>query len=155
MQALKAKHIEQVALFDSWSLDRKWGEFHRNHYDWWAFPIDQPSSFGFKYTVTAEALAELQNDAEFIGSLQKAAKLLFLSWGWDIHKRDFVDDPDPDQAWADWPIRLAKCNRSLKLFELSELVESTVIYSTWLLDRGESFSYNGRDLYPEIIEPLS
>ena len=34
----------------------KWATFHHSHYDWWAFPIDQPSSYGSAYQVGKEEL---------------------------------------------------------------------------------------------------
>lgn len=152
--AIKQKQEEQTNLFEQWALKGNWGEFHANHYDWWAFPIDKPSSFGFKYTLDSEAIAELQKDQLFLASLAKAATLLLRSWGWDTATNSHVVDPGPEQGWANWPIRLSKCNRSLKLFGLSDLVASSQAYALWLKANGESFEYNGRDLYPEIQEDL-
>ena len=144
----------QVKEFEMWAKEGNWSQFHSNHYDWWTFPIDLPSSFGHKYTLDEEALSALYQDSEFLETLSKAASLLLLSWGWDIEKQELISQPDPDQHWASWPIRLAKCNRSLKLFQLNEFAESTATYARWLRDKGETFSYMGRDLYPEILDPL-
>ena len=145
---------EQTTLFQMWANERTWDEFHRNHYDWWAFPIDKPSSHGFKFTLDAPGIAELSSDAGYLESLEQAARCLLLSWAWDIDKQDFVVPADPDQGWAYRVIRLYKCNRALKLVGLTELAKSTAEYAKWLKGQGQSFMYEGRDLYPEILDPL-
>jgi len=154
LSTLKQEQAEQLKVFERWANQRAWEQFHRNHYDWWAFPIDKPSSFGFKYTLNKWDIQELQKDQEFLDSLSYTATLLLLSWGWDAAESKHVNNPDPEQGWANHPIRLYKCNRSLKLFSLKDLVASTLAYAHWLKANGESFEYNGRDLYLEIQEGL-
>lgn len=150
IELLKQKQADQVKIFEEWAENGDWAEFHRNHYDWWTFPIDAPSSFGFKYTLDQNSLAQLRQDQEFLESLAKAATLLLRSWGWDIARSEHLASTAPDQGWANWPIRLSKCNRSLKLFGLIEMANSTALYAQWLKANGESFLYQGRDLFEEI-----
>jgi len=65
IQVLVEKHASQIELFEIWASNSDWDSFHQNHYDWWAFPLDKPSSFGFKYTLEANDVIALQADAEF------------------------------------------------------------------------------------------
>jgi len=151
IQALKELQANQVELFRTWAKGGHWEAFHANHYDWWTFPIDAPSSFGFKYTLDESSISELSQDEEFLASLRKATELLLSSWGWDSTRNQPMQHPAKGQAWANWPIRLAKANRSLVLFKQADLVESTRALAKALEAQGYSFEYSGRDLLPEIL----
>jgi hypothetical protein len=59
---LKTKCLEQHALFVRWDLRKNYSMFHRSHYDWWAFPIDQLSSHGDKFKVGPEEIENLKED---------------------------------------------------------------------------------------------
>ncbi len=152
VQELKKLQAMQVDKFRSWAKGGHWDAFHSNHYDWWTFPIDAPSSFGFKYTVNKETIDELAKDEQFIANLRKAAELLLSSWGWNATLNHPIQHPALGQSWSNWPIRLAKCNRSLVLFKQQDLVESTRIFAKHLESQGNSFEYSGRNLLPEILE---
>ncbi|MEY4275547.1 MAG: hypothetical protein RIS26_10 [Actinomycetota bacterium] len=143
---LKAQQAHQVQRFRAWAEASDWNSFHINHYDWWTFPITAPSSFGYKYSVTPEAISELKEDSKFLESLDEAAALLLLSWGWSVEANAEVPKPDPNQEWANWPIRLSKCYRSLILFERTQVATSAERFAKLLHSRGVSFEYNGRDL---------
>jgi len=151
IQALKELQANQVELFRTWAKGGHWEAFHANHYDWWTFPIDAPSSFGFKYTLDESSISELSQDEEFLASLRKATELLLSSWGWDPSRNQPMQHPANGQAWANWPIRLAKANRSLVLFKQDDLLESTRALARYLEAQGYSFEYSGRDLLPEIL----
>jgi len=151
VQALKELQANQVELFRTWAKGGHWEAFHANHYDWWTFPIDAPSSFGFKYTIDESSISELSKDQEFLAILRKATELLLSSWGWDATRNQPMQHPANGQAWANWPIRLAKANRSLVLFKQDDLVESTRALARYLEAQGYSFEYSGRDLLPEIL----
>ena len=45
IKALKEKHAGQIALFRDWARKADWERFHASHYDWWVFPISQPSAY--------------------------------------------------------------------------------------------------------------
>ena len=48
-QIIKEKCLLQHSHFVKWNTQEKWSTFHSAHYDWWAFPIDRPSSYGSAY----------------------------------------------------------------------------------------------------------
>ncbi len=143
------KQREQVEIFLGWAVAHDWNAFHTNHYDWWAFPIDMPSNFGFNFTVFPEDVRELKSKPDFTRNLTEAARLLLLSWGWDADLERPLDHPEPGQSWADWPIRWSKCTSSLKLFGLTKMYNSSMKFGQHLLDHGVSFEYLGRDLAAE------
>jgi len=151
VSAIKELNLSQLEEFRDWASTGNWGKFHSSHYDWWAFPIDAPSSYGFKYCLTPQSVAALSKDESFIASLRESATLLMLSWGWEIFKSKLVDEPQPDQSWANWPIRLAKCIRSLNLFGQGDIVQSARSFATLLESQGVSFEYMGRNLLREIM----
>ena len=110
------------------------------------FPIDEPSRFGYAWTVYEGDVAELVNDEAYILNYLRGVELLSLSWGWDLYYRSYVAGPQGDQSWQGWPIRLYKASKSLKLFGFDHLFESLRTYANDLMDNGESMEYNGRNL---------
>ena len=139
---LLARQREQLEDFERWAQAGAWRQFHRSHYDWWAFPIAQPSrSYGHAYAVPWEVVLELREDPAFLASLSRAIELLLEAWGWDSGNAQPLPDPAPDQAWAHWPIRLKKATVSARLFGLEDAVSSLVAYAEWLEGRGELRRY--------------
>lgn len=149
VDAIYEQQRSQVVQFCEWAAAHDWQAFHNHHYDWWAFPIDRPSQHGFAYSVFEAERAALLERSKFRDNLAEAAHLLLLSWGWDMSSQQFVPNPEPGQAWANWPIRWSKCTTSLQLFGLAAEHASAQQFGRQLLDRGVSFSYRGRDLAAE------
>jgi hypothetical protein len=144
--ALIAQHAAQIAAFEAWAAAGDWMRFHVSHYDWWTFPIDRPSQHGLRYTVYADDVAQLKADPGFMTRYRRGIVLVAASWGWDVHRADFIPEPAPEQRWQHWPVRLHKAGRSARLFGEDALYESLRRYALWLIDRGEPFMYNGYDL---------
>lgn len=117
IEGLKQEHAAQLEKFQAWANAKNWQKFHHGHYDWWAFPIDIPSSHGEKYVVYTGEIATLNQDAKFVSNHKLALALCALSWGWDIHTAQELTDPDPYQSWQDWPVRL--CEHTPKSKDLS------------------------------------
>lgn len=125
IQALKEKHAVQLQQFEKWAKEHDWKAFLHHHYDWWMFPIARTSlGQGAKYTLFEKDIEELKNDSEFMKNFKRGVELLVLSWGWDLYNRRTVDNPDPDQKWNHYEVRLGKMADSLKLFGERELFES-------------------------------
>jgi hypothetical protein len=97
LKALKAAHARQIELFEAWAAAKEWAAFHSNHYDWWTFPIDQPSAYGFKWVVYEGDIARLIEDAEFMQTYRRGLELLAASWGWDLQAQGCISDPLPTQ----------------------------------------------------------
>lgn len=152
VQALEAEQSEQLATFEEWAHNHDWRSFHSNHYDWWMFPIDAPSQFGFKYTVYATEISALSTLPGFLQRHARGAELLLMSWGFDANNLSRIVSPEPDQAWANWPIRWFKCTRSMQLFGQSEMYSACLAYGKELMAAGTSFHYNGRDLASEVFD---
>jgi len=146
LQRIKDKQREQLELFEEWASKNQWINFHESHYDWWMFPIDDPSSYGYAWTVYEGDVQELKKDGNYIRNYLRGAELLALSWGWDLAKREHIPNPMPDQRWQNWPIRLYKASKSLKLFGFEEQFESMRMYARDLMQKGKDMTYNGRDL---------
>ena len=144
---------ETLGGFRAASEAHDWATIHNGHYDWWMFPIDQPSSHGYAWTVYSGDIDQLIGTPGFLADYLEGARILLLSWGWDLETRRFIDDPDPDQDWQDWPIRLEKCGRSLWLFAqqgaegAARAYGSVREYATVLVARGISMRYRDRDCW--------
>lgn len=151
LENLVAKHNEQIKAFVSWAESQRWDMFHSGHYDWWAFPIDRPSSLGFSYTLDEQSTALLRHDEAFLARHKLGCTLVLLSWGYSVETGEFVSDPAEHQAWARWPIRLEKCARSMALLNQRPHFEHCARLARMLQNRGESFEYLGRDLFSDIL----
>lgn len=146
LAALKKEHARQIEVFERWAATENWSRFHYSHYDWWAFPIDQRSSFGLKYTVYAGDIAELLTDAGFVTRHIRGVELVAASWGWDVQATARLLNPHPKQSWQGCAIRLYKAALSARLFGHTHLFKSLARFANELLDAGESLSYGGDDL---------
>lgn len=146
LEALKAKQAAQLSLFEEWALNNDWLQFHFSHYDWWMYPISQPSQFGFAYVVYENEIQQLKHDPDFIRNYLRGVELLLLSWGWDLWNEIPVPEPATHQHWYNWPIRLHKCATSLKEFGFETEFNSVRKYARLLINQGVSFDYNGTDL---------
>jgi len=152
VENLIAEHKAQLEKFRVYAQNHDWHLFHNSHYDWWAFPIDFASSFGFKYSVSQESIAKLSDNPIFRSDLAEGARLLLTSWGWDWRLNRPLDFPEPGQEWANWPIRLFKAWYSMEIFGNSVEADSNRKYAEWLYSRGISFQYGERNLYQEIMK---
>jgi len=65
VDALAKLHAQQVKTFEEWANSKRWSAFHHEHYDWWAFPIPKRSSYGCRFSVSAEAIAALRARPDF------------------------------------------------------------------------------------------
>ncbi len=145
--ALKARHKQQSEQFEAWARRGDWQAFHDEHYDWWTFPIDESSrGQGMAYTVYEGDIAELQKDAAFMRDLRRGAELVAASWGWNLHAADYLASPAPDQRWQDWPVRLYKAARCMKLFGCTREFDSLKKFALLLLQQGRPITYGGYDL---------
>lgn len=151
LENLIAKNKEQVEQFEVWVEQKDWAAFHSNHYDWWMFPIDQPSRLGFAYTIFESEIERLIENKRFIENLKKGTELLLLSWGWDLYQEERIQKTDKDQCWHDWPIRLYKCAQCLKLFGLEKELHSVKKFGNFLLKEKKSFNFRGKDLSEPFI----
>lgn len=146
VEQVKQKQAWQLEQFEHWAATGNWNGFHVNHYDWWMFPYDEPSSKGFQWVVYEAEVHELNQDPEYVKNYLRGVELLLLSWGWLLHEQHFVERPGKNQTWANWPIRLYKCGRSVKQFGYENEFESIKKYAQFLIKKGISFVYNGQDL---------
>ncbi len=147
VKSLIQQNADQLSKFRTFAMNRDWQSFHGNHYDWWAFPIDSPSSYGYRFSVSKESIEILKQSPMFLSNLAESADLLLLSWGWDSTKNKNLEALDLGQAWADWPIRLYKAWRSMQIFGLADKEFSLRTYAHFLKESGHSFEYQGRNLY--------
>lgn len=152
LKRLKEKQKEQLLHFEVWAESNNWFAFHEAHYDWWMFPIDQPSRLGLAYTVSESDVENLKKDAQFMTNYLRGVELLLLSWGWDLKEKSLIREPSEHQTWHNWPIRLSKCAQSLELFDCMEAYDSVVAYGRYLLSRGNDFTFGNKDLSERFNE---
>jgi len=131
--------------FKEWETLMSWNEIHGAHYDWWVFPIPDPSNNYLKYSVFLEDIKILKEDTVYVTNLKECARIICLAWGWDLNNKKYIDNPDTinGQIWQDHSIRLFKMILSLLCFELIDEANSAI-------QLGKSISninyiYSGRD----------
>jgi hypothetical protein len=114
----------QTKKFQSWATAKDWKRFHKEHFDWWTFPIDRGSAaYGYEFTPPQEELEKLKNNIPYLDSLRRAASLYLRSMAWDMGAGDWIDNPDFDRGQE--PLvninqaRLFKIGRSMQIHGLS------------------------------------
>lgn len=152
VQGIIQKQSEQLDKFEFWAEHHDWEAFHTAHYDWWMFPIDQPSRLGFAFTVYKEEVETMKANSEFMQKYLRGAELLLLSWGWNLKESHAVECPEKNQSWHNWPIRLYKCAQSLKLFGCTSELNAVLVYGRILLEEGADFTFRGKDLSSLFLE---
>lgn len=142
---LKDKQEKTLASFREWAAQEQWFALHRAHYDWWMFPIDEPSGYGFAYTVYEGEVEELNGEARYVSRYLDGARILATAWGWDLAAGNELAVRGAGQSWQNWPVRLYKATKSLQLFGFEAEFQSFRSYGRLLLSRGVSFEYS-RDI---------
>ena len=114
LDVLLDKHFAQSGQFDEWEKNNDWNAFHRNHFDWWMFPIPRGSnSYGDGYNITGEPLETLKTNENYLQSLAKSVRQYFRAMAWDIDKNDWVKDADVNNGQN--PIRNINSARLYKI----------------------------------------
>lgn len=127
---IKVKHEEYLKFFKNCEAEKKWGEIHSAHYDWWMFPIDNKSGGRInEYTVSESDIKELKNDPEFMKNYLKGVELVVRAWGWELLDEKAAENRTPEQKWTGWDVRLGKMADSLKLFEQDVYHEKLRIFA--------------------------
>lgn len=141
---------ETYDRFLRWTTESAWHEFHRAHYDWWAYPIDRKSQHGFKYTVYADEIAALRATPAYVNILKELARLQLLAYGWSLIDAKSAADREQGQRFSgDTRVaRLEKCARSLQLFGLCDQFRSVQTFAQLLISKGVSMQW-GRRNYDE------
>ena len=153
LEYLKKKHAAQIAEFEQWASERDWMAFHNSHYDWWTFAYGcNTSSYGAAYAIYEYEAELLKQDEQFIKRFLRGVELLMLSWGWDLYGRCYISNPDSDQCWQNWPIRLYKCAKSLTLLGFEDEFKSVREFAIPLIEAGLNFRYFRRECSEIFLE---
>lgn len=117
---LMARNVEQHKTFTDWAKSEDWKKFHKEHFDWWAFPIDEVSnSYGERFRVPENEITKLRKDRDFLKRLDENLTNAAAAYGWDIKSGNWIGDDirDPDQVPQSLSqIRLYKMARSAMVF---------------------------------------
>lgn len=117
---LMVRNTEQHQKFSEWASKREWKNFHREHFDWWAFPIDEVSNtYGERFRVPDEEIEKLRKDPEFLKRLDENLQNAAAAYGWDIKQGRWIPDDVRDQEQVPQTlsqIRLYKMARSAMVF---------------------------------------
>jgi hypothetical protein len=124
-EELVSKTIQQSETFKNWAVQGQWNCFGpKEHFDWWAFPIDVNShGYGDEFNI-APALEELRSDKQFLRAVLTNADLLMRAWGWDIVvQKKFAD------RYPNYGVRLWKCGHSLHTLGMPQAFESVLHFA--------------------------
>lgn len=143
---LQSQYLE---LFRSRCAAARWPDIHRDHFDWWQFPIDDGSRPEFNLKSEAD-IAFLRSDAEWLDAYLESIRLVARAWGWDVDQRSFIAGNGVEISssplsgfWDKKDVRLAKIIRSLWLFEEKEYFESMQSFANLINAR----EYNNRGFF--------
>jgi hypothetical protein len=110
LDGLMTKHRDQLREFKMWAKQSSWSRFDTAHFDWWMFPINEPSRHGMLYAIPS------RDDVELLMALPEFRKgfiagfvLVTKAWGWDLTRRCWMRSRP--SKWKGRPIRLYKMGR--------------------------------------------
>jgi hypothetical protein len=123
-QELLKKHFAQFAKFQEWTRNKDWNAFHRNHFDWWMFPIPKGSNtYRDEYNVAGEPLEQLKNNMRYMATLPAAMRMYLRSIGWDLDAGKWIENAEVDRGQE--PLRSLNSARLLKIAQSAEAHELT------------------------------
>ena len=136
-----ADHFAQARIFDAWEKAHDWNAFHRNHFDWWMFPIPRGSnSYEDAYNIAGEPLEELKQNPQYMQTLKNAMRQYMLSLGWDSVNNKWVDSPEILRGQTPRnninSARLYKIGQSAEAHGLNNELKSVTSLATELRDVG-------------------
>ena len=121
-QELLKKHFSQFAKFQEWTRNKDWNAFHRNHFDWWMFPIPRGSNtYRDEYNVAGEPLEQLKNNMRYMATLPAAMRMYLRSIGWDLDAGKWIENAEIDRGQE--PIRSLNSARLYKIAQSAEAHE--------------------------------
>lgn len=116
---LLRQHFSQFAKFQEWTKNRDWNAFHRNHFDWWMFPIPRGSnSYRDEYNIAGEPLAELRQNKRYMATLASAMRMYTRAIGWDMDRQEWINDAEIERGQE--PVRSLNRARLYKIAQSAE-----------------------------------
>lgn len=116
---LLRQHFAQFAKFQEWTRNKDWRAFHRNHFDWWMFPIPRGSnSYRDEYNIAGEPLEDLLRNNRYMTTLPAAMRMYMQSIGWNLDEQAWIEDADINNGQE--PIRSLNSARLYKIAQSAE-----------------------------------
>jgi hypothetical protein len=136
VSAFKTAQANTLAHFRERARTGAWQAIHRDHFDWWMFPIEDSSQA--RFNVFAQDVQELMADAEWSANYLAGVEILARAWGWNLAGAEPIPEAECDegQTWTDWDVRLAKIIRSLWLFDCGEEMQSMQMFARHVKPQG-------------------
>ena len=142
LEKLQEEHAAGLEAFRKWAKAGAWDQFHRNHYDWWMFPLAERSSRDTKYTVSPADAARIAASPAFVADLREGVRLLLLSWGWDLEASAPVPSPGPAQRWTGYSVRLYKAGASMQVLYQDDVFEGISRFAQHVKSRGDNLRFS-------------
>ena len=144
--AVKYAHAQKhgpggnLTKFIKWDENKQYDRFHHSHYDWWMFPNDRDSwGQGRKYAVFQEDINDLLKLDGYAESYKLGTRLVLRSWGWNMDKKEFIQNGTSDQKWTGYNVRLLKMLYSSIILKQWDVYQSVYKFCIGLLERGDQF----------------
>ena len=161
LEEMKKKQHAQLKTFRALAKFGEWEEIHRDHFDWYMFPIDDGRKR--EYNVFAGDVKELIADPEWPARYHESVKLVAAAWGWDLDEQRWLKEGNVDklrEEWEKqptWDVRLAKIIRSLWLFGQNNDMTSMQTFAREVKPNGKlKYGSNNLDeVYSMEVDPSS
>lgn len=150
---LLSANSAQLESFERWAKSALWHRFHEEHYDWWSFPVDEPSlRFGAAFRLSAADVSALTADQNFRERLDRAAELVAASLGWNLREESLDERPEEarlyDEAtFGNHGVRLRKMLLAAELFGREATLRSLSAFARMLFRAGRLEAPNFFDRY--------
>jgi hypothetical protein len=132
----------QAESFERWAAAARWFRFHDEHYDWWSFPINEPSlKFGPVFKLSDGDVAELLADGAFTERLDRNIELVSASLGWNLRETRLDENAEEmrrydKREFGNHGMRLRKMLVAAALFRREAALRSLSSFARVLRDAG-------------------
>jgi hypothetical protein len=132
----------QAESFERWATSTRWHRFHDEHYDWWSFPIDEPSlRFGPAFKLSDGDVANLLTEGEFTKRLDRSIELVSASLGWNLAETRLDENVEEmrrydESEFGNHGMRLRKMLLAATLFRRETALRSLSSFARVLRDAG-------------------
>lgn len=132
---VKEQQTKYILRLRTRSQNRDWCGIHRDHFDWWLFPIDDGSRKECNLCCERD-IERLLEDALWIEGYKESLRIVARAFGWDIERSQLTDSLDggnwETNTYSNRDVRLYKMIRSTWLFGLKDYFASLQAFAKYI-----------------------
>ena len=133
-----------LTMFRKCSEKNEWNTMHKNHYDWWMFPIDEHASTMNKYVISPRDATRIRDNPDHISQFREGVEILMRGWGWDVKNESLIESPatSKGQKFTGYAVRLWKAGRCMQILQQDDYFKSLLKFARLSQEKGHSLRFS-------------